>query len=191
LGVSKEVTDLLHRWSGGDAEAFGELLPMVYGELRRRARRALSRERRDHTLQPTALVNEAFLRLAPRQGKSWVNREQFFSICAQLMRQVLVDHARKRHARKRSTAQLRVVLDEGKVASPSKPAEVIDLLHLDRVLGELEEIDARRTRVVEMRYFAGMTVPEIAAVLGVAEWDVKKDWTLAKAWLRRRMRDRR
>lgn len=188
---ANDVTGLLRRWSGGDSEAFGDLLPLVYAELRRLARSALRRERSYHTLQPTALVNEAFLRLVPQQEKDWLNREQFFAVCAQLMRQVLVDHARKRGAQKRGPAQLRVELDEGNLASAEKPAQEIELLHLDRVLRELAEIDARRTRVVEMRYFAGMTIPEIAVVLGVSEWDVKKDWTLAKAWLRRRLRNAR
>jgi RNA polymerase sigma factor (TIGR02999 family) len=183
-----DVTEKLRRWSAGDAEAIGELLPTVYAELRRLARRALSRERWDHTLQPTALVNEAFLRLVPQQGKAWANREHFFSVCAQLMRQVLVDHARRRRAKKRGPKEIRIELDEGKVASPEKSLQEVDLVHLDRALEDLARIDPRRTRVVEMRYFAGMTVPEIAAVLGVPEWDVKKDWTLAKTWLKRRLK---
>jgi RNA polymerase sigma factor (TIGR02999 family) len=142
-------------------------------------------------LQPTALVNEAFLRLVPQQSKDWANREHFFSVCAHLMRQVLVDHARRRAAIKRGPEQLRVELDEGKIASPDTPADGDELLHLDRVLVDLAAIDARRARVVEMRYFAGMTIPEIAVVLGVPEPDVKKDWTLAKVWLRRRLRGAR
>jgi RNA polymerase sigma factor (TIGR02999 family) len=186
--MSKDVTELLRRWSEGDKDAIGDLLPEVYAELRRLARRALSRERSDHTLQPTALVNEAFLRLVPQQSKDWSNREHFFSICAMLMRQVLVDHARKRAAQKRGASPVRVEIDEGKMAAPESGADGLDLLHLDRVLTNLAEIDARRARVVEMRYFAGMTVPEIAVVLGVPEWNVKKDWTLAKAWLRRRLK---
>jgi RNA polymerase sigma factor (TIGR02999 family) len=164
-----------------------DLLPLVYAELRRRARRALRGERSDHTLQPTALVNEAYLRLVPQQSKDWVNREHFFSVCAHLMRQVLVDHARKRGAIKRNPGKLKVQLDEGKIASPVTPADGVELLHFDRVLSDLAGIDARRARVVEMRYFAGMTIPEIALVLGVHEPDVKKDWTLAKVWLRRRL----
>ncbi len=187
--MSNGVTELLRRWKGGDPEAIADLAPLVYAELRTLARRALRRERSDHTLQPTALVNEAFLRLFPQQEKDWVNREQFFAVCAQLMRQVLVDHARKRAARKRGPAQLRVELDEEKIGSSEAPVDGIELLQLDRVLRDLAEIDARRTSVVEMRYFAGMTIPEIAVVLGVPEWDVKKDWTLARAWLRRRLRD--
>jgi RNA polymerase sigma factor (TIGR02999 family) len=185
--MSKEVTELLRRWSEGDQDAMGDLLPEVYAELRRLARRALSRERSDHTLQPTALVNEAFLRLVPQQSKDWMNREHFFSICAMLMRQVLVDHARKHTAQKRS-APMKVELDEGKVPSPGSAAQGLDLLHLDEVLSALAKIDSRRARIVEMRYFAGMTVREIALVLDVPEWDVKKDWTLAKAWLRRRLK---
>jgi len=185
-----DLTRLLHRWNRGEPEALGELFPLVYAELRRLARRALSRERRGHTLQPTALVHEAFLRLVPQQDKSWQNREHFFAVCAGLMRQVLVDHARRRGALKRGSGGLKVTLTEADAAGP--PAgEALDLLQLDDALTELARIDADRARVVEMRYFAGMTVPEIAVALGRAEWDVKKDWTLAKAWLARRLKDLR
>jgi RNA polymerase sigma factor (TIGR02999 family) len=187
--VADDVTELLHRWKGGDSDAISDLFPVVYTELRRLARRALSGERSGHTLQPTALVHEAYLRLVPQRGKEWANREHFFCVCAQLMRQVLVDHARRRGAKKRDPERLRVELDEGSVAAPAKSPHEVDLLQLEDVLTALAGVDARRARVVEMRYFAGMTVPEIAVVLGVPEWDVKKDWTLARAWLRRRLRE--
>ncbi len=183
-----DLTQLLLRWSRGEPEALTELVPRVYDELRRLARGALSHERRDHTLQPTALVHEAFVRLVPQQSKEWQNREQFFAICAGLMRQVLVDHARRRNARKRGSGVVRVALDEADVAAQAAGLGV-ELLLVDRALHELDAIDPRRARIVEMRYFAGMTVPEIAHVLGCPEWDVKRDWKLAKAWLARELRD--
>jgi RNA polymerase sigma factor (TIGR02999 family) len=185
--LDEDLTQLLRRWSRGEREALGDLFPLVYADLRRLARNALRRERLDHTLQPTALVHEAFLRLVPQQSKDWQNREQFFAVCAGLMRHVLVDHARRRKARKRGSGGLRVALEVAEQAPSATPADV-DLLQLDHALTELEEIDRARARVVEMRYFAGMTVPEIGEVLGRSEWDVKKDWKLAKAWLARRLR---
>jgi RNA polymerase sigma factor (TIGR02999 family) len=154
------------------------------------ARRALSHERRDHTLQPTALVHEAFVRLVPQHTKAWHNREHFFAVCARLMRQVLVDHARRRKARKRGSGELRVALDDVQGALAAVSSEV-DLLQLDEALDALAEIDGPRARVVEMRYFAGMTVPEIGLVLGRAEWDVKKDWKIAKSWLAHRLKEAR
>jgi len=185
--VSDEVTRQLRRWSAGEKTALEELLPLVYDELRRIARRALRRERSDHTLQPTALVHEAFLRLAPQGGKDWQNREHFLAVCAQLMRQVLVDHARRRGAQKRGSGGLRVVLDEDSATAAAARRDV-ELLTLDRVLSDLSAIDARRAQVVEMRYFAGMSIPEISQAVGRPPWDVKKDWTLARAWLARRLK---
>jgi RNA polymerase sigma factor (TIGR02999 family) len=187
--LTQDVTRALRRWSDGEPGALSELLPLVYGELRRIARRALRQERPDHTLEPTALVHEAYLRLVPQGGKDWQNREHFLAVCAQLMRQVLVDHARRRQARKRGAGDVRVALDEG--AGPAVAAPDLDLLVLDRVLGELAAIDPRRARVVEMRYFGGMSIPEIAVALGRPAWDVKKDWTLARAWLARRLKQER
>jgi RNA polymerase sigma factor (TIGR02999 family) len=186
--MADDLTQLLRRWNRGERDALGELLPLVYADLRRLARNALRRERTDHTLQPTALVHEAFLRLVPQQAKEWQNREQFFAVCAGLMRQVLVDHARRRKAHKRGAGALRVELDEAGAAVAGAPPGV-DLLQLDQALTELASIDGSRARVVEMRYFAGMTVPEIGGVLGRSEWDVKKDWKLAKAWLARRLKE--
>jgi RNA polymerase sigma-70 factor (ECF subfamily) len=185
--LDDDLTRRLHSWTRGQPEALGELFPLVYAELRRIARRALSRERGDHTLQPTALVHEAFLRLVPQQGKDWQNREHFFAVCAGLMRQVLVDHARRHKALKRGSGGLRLSLEEAGAKAPAASPPDVDLLRLDDALSELAAIDGRRSRVVEMRYFAGMTVPEIGHVLGRSEWDVKKDWKLAKAWLARRL----
>jgi RNA polymerase sigma-70 factor (ECF subfamily) len=184
-----DLTQLLRRWTRGEREALGELFPLAYADLRRLAAGALRRERPNHTLQPTALVHEAFLRLIPQQAKEWQNREQFFAVCAGLMRQILVDHARRRQARKRGAGGVRVALEDAEQWAAASPPGV-DLLELDRALGELEEIDGSRARVVEMRYFAGMTLPEIGGVLGRSEWDVKKDWKLARAWLARRLKER-
>jgi RNA polymerase sigma factor (TIGR02999 family) len=189
--MAEDVTRLLERWNQGEPGALGELLPLVYTELRRLARQVLSRERRDHTLQPTALVHEAFLRLQPQRDKTWQNREHFFAVSARLMRQVLVDHARRHNARKRGAGELRLSLDEAAVRAPTSPLADVDLLQLDEALDRLAEIDARRARVVELRYFAGMTLAEIGMALGRAEWEVKKDWTLAKAWLARRLKSAR
>jgi RNA polymerase sigma factor (TIGR02999 family) len=189
--MAEDLTRLLHRWNHGEAEALDELFPLVYVELRRLARWALGRERRDHTLQPTALVHEAFLRLVPQQEKDWQNREHFFAVCAGLMRQVLVDHARRRRALKRGSGGLKVTLDEAAGAAAPGRGDPVDLLRLDEALAGLARLDARRAQVVEMRYFAGMTLPEIARSTSRPEAEVKKDWTLAKAWLARRLKDLR
>lgn len=186
--MADDLTQLLGRWNRGEPDALGAIIPVVYAELRELARRALRRERRDHTLQPTALVHEAFVRLVPQQDKDWQNRDHFFAVCASLMRQVLVDHARRRRAAKRGSGEVRMTLEEADGRLPSSTPPDVELLALDGVLTELARIDERRARVVEMRYFAGMAIPEIALVLGRAEWDVKKDWQLARAWLARRLR---
>jgi RNA polymerase sigma factor (TIGR02999 family) len=187
-----DVTSLLRRWTLGEQEALGALVPAVYLELRKLARRELRRERGGHTLQATALVHEAFLRLVPQQHKDWQNREHFFAVCAQLMRQVLVDHARRRQARKRDAGELRIGLEEVDAdagGAASGPRAGIEMLDLDRALTELATIDATRARIVEMRYFAGMTVREIGVVTRRPEWDVKKDWLLARTWLRRYLKE--
>jgi len=184
--VTAQVTRLLNRWREGDEGALEDLLPVVYDELRRLARRQLRRERTGHTLQPTALVHEAFLRLVPQQGKQWQNREHFFAVAAQAMRQVLVDYARRRRSQKRTPAGPVVQLDEQSVPTGGE-ADQVDVLALDHTLNELAAVDAKRARVVELRYFGGLSIPEIAGLLGLPEWGVKKDWMLAKAWLRRRL----
>lgn len=184
-----DVTSLLRRWTQGERDALGDLLPAVYAELRRLARQALRNERTGHTLQATALVHEAFLRLVPQQKKEWQNREHFFAVCAQAMRQVLVDHARRRQARKRGSGDLRVALAEIEEPAHDGSADAVHLLDLDRALNELAKIDARRAGIVEMRYFAGMTLKEIGVVTGRSEWDVKKDWMLAKTWLQRHLKE--
>jgi RNA polymerase sigma factor (TIGR02999 family) len=184
--LSEDVTRALNRWSAGDPKALDELLPLVYAELRRLARRAMKRERADHTLQPTALVHEAFLRLVPQREKQWQNRSHFYAVAAQAMRQVLVDHARRHRSRKRTPDGPLVELNEETV--PGSPERwQADLLELDRTLDEFATVDAPRARIVELRYFGGLSIPEIAGLLNQPEGGVKRDWTLAKAWLRRRL----
>ena len=178
----ESVTALLQAWNAGDEEAGRHLMPLVYGELRRRAAGFLRRERRDHTLQPTALVHEAYLRLVGRH-EPWRNRSQFFGIASNLMRQILVDHARRRGAAKRDG--VKVMLDEAVL--PAAEREV-DLVRLDDALVELAALDPRQGRLVELRYFGGLTLEEAAEVLGVSVATVKRDWTLARAWLFDRLR---
>ncbi|HUG95145.1 MAG TPA: ECF-type sigma factor [Pleomorphomonadaceae bacterium] len=178
----ESVTALLQAWSEGDADAGRRLVPLVYGELRRRAAGYLRRERPGHTLQPTALVHEAYLKLVGHPGP-WRNRSQFFGVASNLMRRILVDHARRRRAAKRDA--IHVAFDEA--AQPVAEHEV-DLVQLDEALSALSALDARQGRVVELRYFGGLTLEEAAEVLGVSTATVKRDWTVARAWLFDRLR---
>jgi len=178
------VTQLLQAWSAGNAAALDALVPMVESELRRLARGYMARERRNHTLQPTALVHEAFVRLADAQHLSWQNRAHFLGITARLMRRVLVDHARDRNVQKRGGAAPRVAFEEEMAVSP--PLN-IDVLALDRALEALALIDERKCRVIDMRFFAGMTVEETAEALHVSTDTVKRDWRIAKLWLLREL----
>jgi RNA polymerase sigma factor (TIGR02999 family) len=178
------VTRLLKAWSEGDLAARDELVPLVYDELRRRAASYLRRERRGHTLQPTALVHEAYNRLSS-QNEPFQNRAQFFAMASQMMRRVLVDHARAHHARKRASGGLRVDLTEGlAIAQPRQ----VDLIALDRALEELAALDERQARLVEMRFFGGLTAEEAAAALEVSLATANRDWALARAWLFRRLK---
>jgi RNA polymerase sigma factor (TIGR02999 family) len=174
---------MLREWSAGDASAADRLLPVVYAELRRLAAGSLRRERAGHTLQPTALVNEAWMRLAG-QSAPWQNRAHFLGVAAGAMRRVLVDHARRRQARKRGGGDLRVTL-----VDPPAPGggNEIDLVRLDGALERLAALDERQARMVTMRFFAGLTVEETAEALGVSEKTVKRDWAAAKAYLRREL----
>jgi RNA polymerase sigma factor (TIGR02999 family) len=174
------VTSLLRAWSGGDGAALEALVPVVEAELRRLARIYMSRERREHTLQPTALVNEVFLKLVDAADIRWQDRAHFFGISARLMRRVLVDHARARGYQKRGGDVQRVTLDRQDIAAPDNQ---VDLLALDCALDGLAAIDERKCRVVEMRFFAGLTVEETAAALNVSTDTVKRDWRIAKLWL--------
>jgi RNA polymerase sigma factor (TIGR02999 family) len=178
----QEITRLLVAWSDGDEQAFTVLMPLVYGELRRLASRRLGRERAGHTLQTTALVHEAYLRLVDQKEANWRNRAHFFAVAAQMMRRILVDYARSRNFAKRGGGVKRVSLDEAMVVSDERAADVVAL---DEALDALSRFDERKSRMVELRFFGGLSVEETAEVLGVSPGTVMRDWTLAKAWLQR------
>ncbi len=175
-----EVTKLLVDWGDGNQAALEELMPLVYGELHRIAHRRMGRERAGHTLQTSALVNEAFVRLVDQRRVKWRNRAHFFAVCAQLMRRVLVDYARGRLYAKRGGGAIKVSLDEGVAAAEGQTAEVIAL---DDALKSLAEIDPRKSQIVELRYFGGLSIEETAQALDVSPGTVMREWTLAKAWL--------
>jgi RNA polymerase sigma factor (TIGR02999 family) len=176
------ITGLLRAWGDGDDGALEALTPLVEAELRRLARAYMARERRDHTLQTTALVNEAFLRLTGARRVRWQDRAHFLGISARLMRRVLVDHARSRGYRKRGGGAQRVTLSESSAAAPEL---TLDVVALDRALDRLAAVDVRKSRVIELRFFGGLSVEETAAVLEVSTDTVKRDWRLAKLWLLR------
>lgn len=178
-----EVTQLLASLNAGDARAADDLVPLVYKELRRLAGHYLKHERPGHTLQPTALVHEAFLKLVG-QETPWQNRNHFFAMAANLMRRILVDYARSHEAKKRGGAAEKIALDDAFVFATERPSEVIAL---DEALKELAEIDPRRARVVELKFFGGLNTDEIAEVLGVHPNTVLRDWNLARAWLKTRL----
>ena len=178
------VTELLKRWNGGDESALNELIPIVYTELRQIADRYLRRESAGHTLQPTALVNEAFIRLLKAQGIEWQNRDQFFAISANLMRKILVEHARRSSAAKRGGRGNRVTLDENLIFTGDSDNV---LLLLDDALSKLAEFDQFAARVVELRYFGGLTVDETATVLDTSPRTVKREWAAARLWLMREL----
>jgi RNA polymerase sigma factor (TIGR02999 family) len=179
-----DVTALLGDWSRGDRSALDRLLPLVYAELRRVAARQLRDERSDHTLQPTALVHEVYMRLVDQREGDWQNRAHFFGVSAQVMRRILVDHARRRAASKRGDGVRCVSIDEARdVAAASE----IPILELDGALGRLEKVDAELARIVELRAFGGLTIEEAAHVLSVSPSTAKRDWRTAKAWLNREL----
>jgi RNA polymerase sigma factor (TIGR02999 family) len=180
--TTRNVTQLLMSWSEGNQGALDQLTPLVYDELRRLAGRYLRHERPDHTLQSTDLVHEAYLRLVDQQSVRWQSRAHFFGIAAQMIRRILVDHARKRHAAKRGAAPVKLALDEAVAAAGPRD---VDLVALDEALEGLARLDAQQSRVVELRFFAGLTIEETAEVLRVSPATVKRDWTTAKAWLYR------
>ena len=183
-----EITQLLVDWSNGRQEALAELLPVVYGELRRAARRSLRRERPNHTLSGTALVNEAYLQLVDQTAVQWQNRAHFFGIAANLMRQILVQHARRHQAAKRGGGQYLLALDEAAGVPTERP---VDLVALDEALSHLAERDARKSRIVELRFFGGLSAEETTEVLGISPRTVKREWRLAKAWLYHELTQRR
>ena len=177
---TNEITQQLIAWSNGDTAALDKLIPVVYQELRRMAERHLRSESAGHSLQPTALVHEAYLRLIDQKQVDWQNRAHFFGVAAQMMRRILTDHAKAKHRAKRGGPARKVSLDEAANYTQERAAE---LLALDEALEMLTELDARKSRIVELRYFGGLTVEETAQVLGVSDKTVMRDWNLAKAWL--------
>jgi RNA polymerase sigma factor (TIGR02999 family) len=187
---------LLRAWGAGDAVASEALVPLVYEELRQQARHALGREGAGHTLQATALVHEAWLRLCDQHDARWKNRAHFFAIAAQVMRRVLVDHARTRRALKRGAGAVRVSLSDangaiatlGGGAADAPPVDAADVLALDDALARLAAFDPQKARLVDLRYFAGLSIPEAAAVLGVSPATVGREWAVARMWLRRELK---
>jgi RNA polymerase sigma factor (TIGR02999 family) len=182
-GPANQVTKLLEAWGAGDQSAPDKLMPLVYAELHRLAHQHMRREQRGHTMQTSALVNEAYLRLVDQRAQ-WQNRAHFFGIAARLMRQILVDEARRRGYAKRGGGVLRVTLDEAMTVAQEQSASV---MALDDALKSLEQIDARQSRIVELRFFGGLSIEETAEVLKVSPGTVMRDWTFARAWLRNEM----
>ena len=179
---SNEVTELLVEWSNGNQAALDKLMPLVYEELHRLAHRYMGHERRGHTLQTSGLVNEAYLRLIDQTRVQWQSRAHFFGIAAQMMRRILVDYARSRTNAKHGGGAPRVSFDDVQAFSPERPADVVAL---DEALKGLAALDQRKSQIVELRFFGGLSIEETAEVLGVSPGTVMRDWTLAKAWLRR------
>ena len=187
------VTELLVAWSDGDKAALDELMPVVYDELRRLAKNHLSKERPDHTLQTTALVHEAYLRLVDQKSVNWRNRAQFFGIAAQMMRRILINHAKERQAQKRQGYATKVSLDQqspklslDEAVSFFEKREV-DLMALDDALDDLAALDPQQTHIVELRFFGGLTIDEVSTVLGISPATTKREWDSAKLWLRRQL----
>ena len=181
---SRDVTALLGDWTRGERGALDQLLPLVYAELRRVATRQLRNERNDHTLQPTALVHEAYIKLVDQRQVDWQNRAHFFGVAAQVMRRILVDHARRRGASKRGDGVRCVSIDEARDVAAS---DEIPILALDHALDRLEKVDAELAKIVELRAFGGLTIDEAAHVLSVSPSTAKRDWRTAKAWLTREL----
>jgi RNA polymerase sigma-70 factor, ECF subfamily len=181
---TKSMTQLLRDWSRGEAAAVEALMPLVYNELRRLADHYLRGEREGHTLQPTALVHEAYLRLVDLDQMEWQNRAQFFGVAANFMRRILVDYARAHNAEKRGSGETRLALDDALSFFAQKD---VNLLALDEALDELAEMDEQQCRIVELRFFAGLSIEETAAALSISPTTVKREWTVAKAWLRQQI----
>jgi RNA polymerase sigma-70 factor (ECF subfamily) len=185
MDAPRDVTRLLAEFSGGDEHALAELMPLLYSELRRLASYYLQRERSNHTLQATALVHEAYLRLVDQKEGGWANRNQFMAVASQLMRRILVDYSRRHSSAKRGGNAEKVYLEESAVVSKGRAADVVEL---DDALTRLAELDPEQARLVEMRFFAGLSIEETAGVLGVSPATVKRNWSVAKAWLARELR---
>ena len=178
-----EITQLLAEWRDGNQGALDELYPLVYGELHRLARRYMSRERKGHTLQTTALINEAYVRLVDQRNVQWANRSHFFAISAQIMRRILIDHARRQSYAKRGGGARQVSLEETAVVQD----DLSEFMRLDEALKSLAELDPRRSQVVELKYFGGLNNDEIAGVLKISKNTVIRDWNMARAWLYRQL----
>ena len=177
---SHEVTQLLIQWSNGDKAALDKLMPLIYSELRQLARHYMSRERPGHTLQTTALVNEAYMRLVNRKGVHWQNRAHFFAVAARAMRRILVSYARSQRSQKRGGGALKIELDETALVSPEESQEIVDL---HEALERLGALDSRKAQVVELKYFGGLNYDEMAEVLKISRVTVRRDWEFAKVWL--------
>jgi RNA polymerase sigma factor (TIGR02999 family) len=182
----QRVTELLAQWSNGDNAALAELTPLIYEELRRLAHHQMAGQRPGHTLQTTALVNEAYLRLADQTNPSWQNRAHFFAVAARAMRQILVDYARSQQSQKRGGGALKVELDEAALVSPTEAKEIIDL---HEALERLATLDSRKAQVVELKYFGGLNYDEMAEVLKISRVTVRRDWEFAKVWLYTELHD--
>ena len=181
---AESVTQLLVKWGEGDAASLEKLMPLVYEELRRLASNYLRRERQNHTLQPTALVNEAYLKLVDQKNAHWQNRAQFYGVAAQLMRRILVDHARQHHAEKRGSKQQRLSITSAQAIAQTPE---VDVLAVHEALEELKQFDPQQERIVELRFFGGLSIDETAKVLGLGHATVERDWKMARAWLRQKL----
>jgi RNA polymerase sigma-70 factor, ECF subfamily len=190
-GANKDITTLLIEWSGGRQEALNELMPLVYDSLKRVAAVQLRRERPGHTLQSTALVHEAYLKLIDQHRAQWHNREHFFAVASQMIRRILVNHARAELAAKRGGQKTMLALEADSAVSPPAPAQQADLLVLDELLEELARMDPQQARIVELRYFGGLSIESAARVLSVSPATIKRDWNIAKAWLQSRLKQGR
>jgi RNA polymerase sigma-70 factor (ECF subfamily) len=183
--VRPNVTEMLRQWSAGNGEVMDELLPLIYDELHKRAAAYLRRERPNHTLQATALVHEAYLKLIDQREDNWSSRDHFFAIAAQAMRRILVDHARSRHRRKRGGSKEDLPLEDALLASADE--KNVDLIALDEAMAKLAKFDPQQERIVELRYFGGLNLDEAANALGISRATAARDWQVAKAWLHREM----
>lgn len=186
MNQSPDITQILQEWSDGKREALDDLIPLVYDELRRQASRYLRKERQDHTLQTTALINEAYVKLIDQRNVNWQNRAHFFAIAAQAMRRILVDYARAKHREKRGGDAEKVSLEEATMIAVEEKS--VDLIALDEALTKLAKIDEQKSRIVELRYFSGLSVEETAEVMNVSHKTVERHWTMAKAWLHRELK---
>ena len=184
-----DITQLLQDWQRGDRQALDRLMPLVYDELHLIATRHLARERRERTLQTTALVNEAYMKLVGQRKVDWQNRAHFFALAAQLMRRIILDDARRRQREKHGGDAVLVPIDDVEISTPSRAVDAVDVLELDRALTDLEAIDADQSRIVELRFYGGLTIEETAEVMGVSIATIKREWTLAKSWLYRALTD--